>query len=407
MNDKPTRYIDTCACLSLQERAFDEPFILSYITIQELENIKVSQNKDSECKYKSRNFVRLLDANMDKFTVCFDGKDECVKQGFDISNDNIILFGAYLTNKTCPILFITDDLLLKIKARNLGLNAVGSDTILCGIENYVGYKEISMSDLEMAEFYTHPEINRYSCIRNQYLLVKNLTGEITDKVKWNGFKYKPISCKPIVSDFLGKIKPLNVEQELAFDLLQDMETTIKILFGAAGTGKDMLMVSTAIQLVQKNKFNKILWVRNNVEVKNTKQIGFLPGDKASKLEAFSMIMADHLGGKDGLDQMISEGKIEVEHLGFLRGRSYDNCIIMCSESQDITTDILKMLIGRVGKNSMLWLNGDYRQTDDKAFDIDNGLQAAINNLKGQELFGCVNLCKVERSKTAQLAELLY
>ena len=72
-----------------------------------------------------------------------------------------------------------------------------------------------------------------------------------DKLKWNGEQYVSLSYKIINNDFTGKIKPRNLEQELAFDMLQDTESTIKVLAGNYGTGKDFLMISTALQLIKK------------------------------------------------------------------------------------------------------------------------------------------------------------
>ena len=121
---------------------------------------------------------------------------------------------------------------------------------------------------------------------------------------------------------------------------------------------------------------------------------------------YAMPMADYLGGKDELNEMLEAGSIELENLGALRGRSWDNTIIYCSEAENFTKEHIQLLIGRVGKNTQLWINGDYRQVDGKVFEANNGLMMAIERLKGQRLFGFVKLHKVERSDTAALADLL-
>ena len=72
----------------------------------------------------------------------------------------------------------------------------------------------------------------------------------------------------------------------------------------------------------------------------------------------------------------------------------------------MTKEQIQLLIGRVGKNSALWINGDYRQIDDKAFEDNNGLLTVIDKLKGQDRFGYIRLEQVERSDTARLADLL-
>ena len=166
------------------------------------------------------------------------------------------------------------------------------------------------------------------------------------------------------------------------------------------------MTSTAVELLEKRKFDRIVWVRNTVEVKNSKPIGFLPGESNEKLLPFAMPLADHLGSVDELELMIRRGDIEIQHLGFIRGRDIRNSIIMCSEAENLTKEHVQLLLGRVGEGSVLWLNGDCRQTDDKVFEQNSGLTAAIDRLKGNKLFGYVHLAKTERSETAALADLL-
>ena len=77
-------------------------------------------------------------------------------------------------------------------------------------------------------------------------------------------------------------------------MLYDEDTTVKIIAGKFGTGKDFLMCSAAIDLLEHDKFEKIVYVRNNIEVKNSKPIGHLPGSYNEKLLPFAMPLADHL-----------------------------------------------------------------------------------------------------------------
>src|SRR5690606_14460284 len=116
-------------------------------------------------------------------------------------------------------------------------------------------------------------------------------------------------------------------QRLAFDLLQNDEITVKALLGVFGSGKDFLMLSHAVELIKDGKFEKIVWVRNNVEVKNTNSIGFLPDGIEDKLRPFLAPLQDFLGGEVGLEMFMLDGKVEVQHLGFIRGRDIKNSII--------------------------------------------------------------------------------
>ena len=189
-------------------------------------------------------------------------------------------------------------------------------------------------------------------------------------------------------------------------MLYDTDTTIKILTGKFGTGKDLLMSSAAIDLIEKGYFDKLVYVRNNIEVKNSKPIGHLPGSSNEKLLPFAMCLADHVGGVDGLSYMIEKGVVEVVHLGFIRGRDIKNSIILCSEAENLTKEHIQLLIGRVGEGSSLWINGDFKQTDLAIFERNNGLMIAIDRLKGHPRFGYVKLIKTERSETAAMADLL-
>lgn len=167
------------------------------------------------------------------------------------------------------------------------------------------------------------------------------------------------------------------------------------------------MISQAINEIEKGHFDKLVWIRNTTEVKNSKALGFLPGELKNKLWPYCLILADHLGNEYALEDWISRGKIELQALNFVRGRSYKNSILYCSEAENMTKEHIQLLIGRLGENSQLWLNGDYKhQVDELIFESNNGLRECIERLKGNKLFGCVELVKTERSEVSCLADLL-
>lgn len=274
------------------------------------------------------------------------------------------------------------------------------------MDEYRGFQTITHDDPRLSDFYGNLDSNTFGCLQNEYILIQDADGVVKDYYRWTGAKYEPIVYKTIKNDYVGNIKPRNPQQRLAIDLLYNEEVPVKILSGCFGSGKDFLMSSAALDLVMHGNYDKIMWVRNNVEVKNSKPLGFLPGDAFDKLLPFAMPLADHVGGRDGLEQLISDGKIEVEHLGFIRGRDIKHTIIMCSEAENMTKEHVQLLLGRVGDGSALWLNGDYKQTDHKTFAENNGLMIAVQRLKGHPRFGYVKLLKTERSETAAMADLL-
>lgn len=275
------------------------------------------------------------------------------------------------------------------------------------MQEYYGFRDAVMSDDEMSEFYSSERNeNTYGCLQNEYLVLKNEDGQVCDQFKWNGTHYIKVPYKQVNTRFIGKVKPRNLQQQLALDMLYDQDITVKVLVGKFGTGKDYLMTTAAVDQLERGKFDKIVWVRNNIEVKNSKPIGHLPGDYKDKLLPFAMPLADHLGGVEGLEYMLSNNRVELVHLGFIRGRDIKNSIIMCSEAENMTKEHIQLLLGRVGDGSSLWINGDYKQVDGDVFMKNSGLIIAVDKLKGHPRFGFVKLLKTERSETAAMADLL-
>lgn len=380
---------------------------ISSKTLDELENIKTSSHKDNDVKYKARVAVRAIREQKPEIIVVQKSDyDKIEELGLEITNDNLIIASAWRYSQENSIVFLTNDILCGLIAEKyFGLNVIS----VCekSSDDYKGYIDYHFSiDEEIAEFYSNMQNNTLGLMINQYAILYNPNGEIIDKVKWDGTCNRTISYKPISNDFVGKVKPRNIQQELCFDMLQDSKSTIKVIRGNFGTGKDYLMVAHAIQLIKQNKYDKLIWVRNNVEVKDTNPIGFLPNDMKSKLLPFAMPLADHLGGESGLEMFINQGKIEIQHLGFIRGRNITNSIIYCSESENMTKEHIQLLIGRVADGSTLWINGDNKQIDDKVFERNNGLSILVDKLKGNQKFATVTLQKTERSETAALADIL-
>lgn len=272
---------------------------------------------------------------------------------------------------------------------------------------YLGYKTITTDeDLIWEAIYSESTKNIFDCLENEYVYIVSPSTENYDILKWTDGKYKKLAYKTINNNFVDKIKPRNIQQQMAFDLLQSKTETIKVITGRFGSGKTFLMVANALQAIHDNKFEKIVWVRNNVGVKDTKDIGALPGNTIDKIFPYVMPLADYVGGVDGIEMLMRQGKLEVQHLGFIRGRDIKNSIILCSEAENLTKQHVQLLIGRVGEGSSLWLDGDFKQVDSKIFEENSGLNIAIDKLKGNKLFGFVHLEKSERSETAALADLL-
>ena len=170
--------------------------------------------------------------------------------------------------------------------------------------------------------------------------------------------------------------------------------------------KDYLMSAYAAEAIEKGWYDKIIYIRPNVTVKDVPDVGFLSGDLFSKLSWTLGPLVDKFGGEDGIQLLMDQGKFEMAPLLFLRGRSFENCLVYVTEAQNITSEIAKLILGRMGNGSALVINGDTHQTDRKAYENDNGVLKMIDRLKGHPLFGYIYLSQTLRSETANLANLL-
>jgi len=388
---------------------YDKVYICGYV-LQELDKHKESHVDDK--KFKARRAGRAIEKYADKIQYIINECNFDLPSYFDIgSMDNkIISVLNQLYDSNNEVRAISNDLLFREKCNLLMIPCDKLEEKSSEDDNYKGYREVTFSDSELASFYENKKLNNIGLLTNEYVFIKNEDGEIVDKQRWNGNEFFKVvfESKKSKLDFTytDKIKPRNDQQELAFDLFQNRLITIKAIFGKAGSGKDLIMATHALSMIRQGVFDKLVFVRNNIEVLGSKPLGFLPGSADDKLISFAMPLADHVGGVEGLTKLIDDGVIVLQHLGFIRGRDLKRSIIYCTEAENMSKEHIQLLIGRLAEGSVLWLNGDFKQIDDKLFERNNGLKQVINKLKGQELFGCVELNITERSKSAELADLL-
>lgn len=275
------------------------------------------------------------------------------------------------------------------------------------MEKY-GCIEIELSEEKLAAFYNNKELyaELFNLKENQYLLIKDSTGEVVDRYCYQNDELRQVMFLKLGGTFTGTIKPRNPEQVCLFDMLKDKASKVKLVTGRFGSGKTLAMVYAALELIEKGKFDRIVWVRNNVAVKDAPEIGFLPGDDFAKLKPFLGPFLDHAGGEEGVKKLIDEDKLWVIPLGHLRGRSLKNCILLCSECENFTKEHLQLLMGRIDEGSQLWLDGDLKQRDKLIFEKSAGIEKMVSRLTGKKLFAYVHLKKAERSEVAALADEL-
>ena len=377
-----------------------EEVIIHSIVCEEIDNIIHNSNSDVK-QYKAR-IARneIKKATNKEFSVHMPSYSLPI--GWDYhKNDNLILAIC----KDIGAKLYTNDLAMQIKADSIGVEwceySGKQDN-----NSYKGYREITFSDYELSVHYLCPT-NKWGLLHNEYLIIRNELGEVVEKQRWTSNKgFKSVSYKTVDSRYVGKVKPRNVHQELYMDMLQDKESKIKVVQGGYGSGKDYLALANFLQMIEKNQYSKIIWARNNIEAIDSKPIGYLPGSLTEKLSVFADIVGDFVGDKVGFEMLLNSGKLELVHTGFLRGRDLRNSIIYCTEAQNMSASLVKLILSRVSEGSIAFFNGDIKQTDDRKFKENNGLEILANKLKGNPLFGYVHLEKCERSEVAQLVSLL-
>lgn len=123
-------------------------------------------------------------------------------------------------------------------------------------KEYLGFKELVITGEEANDLFNPESENTFGCLQNEYLIASDEHGNAIGKFKCDGHKVVKIPYKAIETRFAGKVKPRNPQQELAIDMLYDENTTVKIIAGKFGTGKDFLMCSAAIDLLERDKFEK-------------------------------------------------------------------------------------------------------------------------------------------------------
>ncbi len=211
------------------------------------------------------------------------------------------------------------------------------------------------------------------------------------------------------------IRPRNEEQMMAMDALLDPKMELVSLTGGAGTGKTLLALAAALE--QEKDYEQIVLSRPAVVLGN-QELGFLPGDRKAKMSPFLQPLMDNLNviksqfrpsSKEAfrIENMLSQEKLLIEPLAYIRGRSLGCCYFIIDEAQNLTPHEMKTIITRAGEGTKMVFTGDIFQIDQPYLDRwSNGLTHLGEKMAGQKLFQHVFLRKGERSALSELAARL-
>jgi PhoH-like ATPase len=207
----------------------------------------------------------------------------------------------------------------------------------------------------------------------------------------------------------------NKEQGFALDLLLDSDVPLVALRGHAGTGKSLLAIAAGLeQVVEKKRYQQLMILRPMIAV-GRQDMGFLPGDVADKLAPWFSAVVDSMVALSTTGQsfkdcqlmlagLVTDGKVALEAVTFLRGRSLQNTFVIVDEAQNLDPSTVRTCVSRLGRGSKLVLTGDSSQIDlPYASAVTCGLNVAVDAFAGVPEFGQVWFSKGERSRMADLA----
>ncbi|GIN19077.1 MAG TPA: PhoH family protein [Bacillus bacterium] len=317
-----------------------------------------------------------------------------------------------------PVIIVSKDALLRVKADALGLQAEDflNDRVVEVDHLYTGAQEVFVNIDLLRIFYETGEISSLDIVNgkplypNQFIIMKDELGSSSSGlgiVDETGTMIKKLITH---FDSIWGIKPRNVQQTMAAELLFRQDIQLVTMIGKAGTGKTLLTLAAGLmQTEDMKKYKKLLVARPIVPV--GKDIGYLPGEKQEKLRPWMQPIYDNLEylfntKKPGeLDSILAGmGSIEVEALTYIRGRSIPEQFIIIDEAQNLTKHEVKTILTRVGEGSKIVLMGDPQQIDHPYLDeYNNGLTYVLEKFKEQSAAGHIKLVKGERSDLAQLA----
>jgi PhoH-like ATPase len=467
--DIPIFLLDTNILIHDPKSIFSFPHgmvMLHFATLNELDGLKKDR---SERGYNAREIIRLLEelgqnASLPEGVLLGNGGYLCISLPIDYVHpyltdsvdDKIISLGLYLKEQGRDVRLLSKDFTVRVKASSLGITTEDYHEQGISCDNfYQGWKEFFFPSGDI-KFKSDDLLKKlcedYDFTVNEFALLRSHHADNYYKI----FRYLGNGkFKELLDDnkVLWGIKGKNPHQDMVIDLLLDDTVKLVILCGPSGTGKTFLVLASLLyKVLCEQIYQKLIVSRPLVPL--GPDIGYLPGDLNEKLQTWMQPIKDNLEyliymindalpfdddichatvqhgnnkkkkkhGKNNynnngkfskaslsVEDLLSSqhGKIALEAITYMRGRSIPNQAIFIDEVQNLTPHEVKTLISRAGEGSKVIMVGDPYQIDSPYLDFaSNGLIVAAERFKGQEVFGSVYLHISERSILSSLANEL-
>ncbi|GAA4309347.1 PhoH family protein [Mucilaginibacter gynuensis] len=410
------------------------------IPVQVLEELDNKKSGNDTRNFEARSFLRLIDDlsknNLINKWTPLNGKS---KGSFKVimynkistdaelifdsdKTDHRILNAAISLQEEYPdrrVILVSKDICLRLKAKSLSINAEDYETgkVKNVDELYTGKTELNkitekfIGQLNKQDAVTVIEDDRHNYNNNHFYILNGKKSSVSAFYNGHSSQLEKVIDQPVLN-----IQPRNPEQAFAIHALLHPDIKLVTIQGNAGTGKTLLALASALE--QRKYYRQIFVTRPIVPLSN-KDIGFLPGDVKSKIDPYMAPIWDNLKfikdqfvGDDKMqakiDELVSNDKITITPLAFIRGRTLSKIFFIVDEAQNLTPHEVKTIISRAGENSKFVFTGDIYQIDTPYLDAEsNGLSYLIDKAKNHPLYAHITLQKGERSELANLAtELL-
>ncbi|HBV88160.1 MAG TPA: phosphate starvation-inducible protein PhoH [Desulfosporosinus sp.] len=345
-----------------------------------------------------------------------------LKSDMALADNRILAVALSLTHEEeRPVVLVTKDIAMRVKADALGIltDDYHNDKVVLPpiVEEIL---TLSLDDHDVSLLYQ----DRYILLESALSPNRCVKAVLSDD-----------SVLPLVSSSDGKrliyqmgrglapwdIRPKNLEQSWALEMLTNPDIKLVNLMGPAGTGKTLLALACGLeQTIHAEIYVRMLCARPIIPF--GKDIGFLPGEKHQKVRPYMQPIYDNLefllrtrrekdrerGSESvidsAIDLLIKKRQLEIEVLTYIRGRSIPNQFIIIDEAQNLSAHEVKTIITRAGEGTKIVLCGDPDQIDHPYLDKEsNGLAHLASRLSGQSFYGQVRLIRGERSELATRA----
>ena len=397
--------------------------VIPMIVLSELDRLK---KRDGAVGVSARRVARELDDLRDATGKLHDGvplgdnkgtltvlDHGSIKPSFCVEDeasyaDNIIL---EICLKHPEYVLVTEDTLMRVKADTLDINVERyKNATIDNNELYQDYKVVPLDYGNHVKFFDKKDVDINDAAPDLELSVNEYV-----KIQGGGLgrakKGGTLSRLSESMEFMG-IKTKNAEQAFLADALFDPTIEVVCVVGKAGCGKTLVTLAAGLDQAgnrgASSVYKSVTVARPAISM--GKELGFLPGDLAEKLDPWMGPIKDAIevmhpvAKRDVFTEYVNLGVLKVESLSHIRGRSLPNTFLIIDEAQNLTPHEVKTILTRVGHGTKIVLTGDPYQIDNPYLDeLNNGLVHAISAFKGHECFAHVVMRKGERSKVAELA----